>query len=1707
MNAAQLSQARNKRRQAMALVMVITVVALMSILMVAIFSVTRTEYKSTQVFVAGKSAKQLGDIGTAIVQAQIENAQNPTNNNGTVSNQMYTHATQPGMVRTYDPSGSFYAAYKLYSSSMMKVTGSESSLYTDQHIPPSTWNTQTARYVDLNEPVIRAGLNTGTFAVYFPILDPRAAWNYGGNGGQGSTPTYGSTQVEGFSYTKTAATVGTGGGQDYSSVVVTPTDTDKPDNLRLPMPVEWLYVLEDGTVGALDASNTFVGSNGTVASATNPIVGRVAFWTDDESCKININTASEPTFMTSPFYFHERDVKWAHFPAVTGEYQRYPGHPATVALSAVLAPNYVLDPMMPSWDGFSSYSDIVSLKEQIYELAPKIAKGGSKEGTLPFATDQLTTDQTFGSVNQAAITIDLSKSAKERLYASVDEMLFSDLLFDGKGYGRSKAVLNLPNSSTNMLDHDTLERSRFFLTAQSRSPEFSIHGLPRVCIWPIADESRGDRWRTTFDNMTAYCSTLVKGATNGKYSYSFRRAFPRDYLAQQAGSNPDVDLTRNKALLNYLVSQMNQLSWPQTSYQPNSNGSLNFRDKYGTDNVNQLAVQFFDYIRCTNLYDGIESRNNDPTSVMNTGLSGSPLVAAQGDYVDKNFANCFTFTSPRLTRPPSSLNVAGDPTGNPTTSSTSTLPGHGQVGPAIWTTSGKTYKGLGRMFTISELGFQFICTADGNPHLVDHNPGIVGASPDLTTAFPRASVGASYIQSNGTVNGPYFGTGGGAAIAYQAVANAGGLPAAQLIDAATNVYGSSGLNVPPGGPYYWSNFPPLSTLPTKAQIDFYMQLYGCQAAIGGRQPSNPLYHPSKHPGFYPQFWNMTLAQDTPLKPTERRIQVILNLEFFCPSVGWTSFNPEWTVELDNNIGNMTVANQRLFDTADGVVIKSNGNVYDSSASSHGVGGHAGPSAVAGGRLTRTIAGGVVGTNGPVLSASDAQYNNSGGITATYVTGNSSGHNALPNYAFCSNYITVDVAQNSGNLQISYPGKITIKLYDTHNYQNAKPVQLIDVDLSKLPATVPIPRLAGGTPYAQSFDQYGRITYTRSRQAPHYWAANYSGAIHRMQGQPNQNFSTTHTATNNGVTVYTDPFWTQVPQVNIPGNSDYTQAMHGRLDTSPQLYSDTQPNSRASYESLAPQVVSLIAPNVSDVVVSLVPAAGDYRTLAAQYHVQSDWWQAHPLANSLNAATGFLTAHSYTSYRAGEPGCMIATDASGTQANNPLYQLIADAAMNLPAVANQSLRQSLNPMQPDLPPNTQDYAMPANAFGDFDTGIAGAREGPYINKPDEGNYYVGPEVTAGNQTYRSAYFYNDWQNSDDWRSGIYMTPNRMISSPVMFGSLPTGVWGSNGQPSAAQSSYWGGLGSTSAIAPWQTLLFRPHIYNNQGQLASQQFHPGMENPCDHYLLDMFFMPVVEPYAISEPLSIAGRINMNYQIMPFTNIRRATGMHALMKGEFMTAVPNSQIVYAKEYKSDGSSNPAWKQNFFNDKNDGYYWHRPIDPVATLRQFDLKFSHQSGGSAKYQGLFRSASQICEMHLIPRTVNNGTLVSNVTGVANASSQDQINDSMKRFWSENRPTGDNVRERPYSHLYARLTTRSNTFRVHVRAQMIKKARSSVPTTVDPVKDAVISEYRGSTLLERYIDPNDTTLNLPDYASDGISQAPLDSFFRFHVLETKRFNP
>jgi hypothetical protein len=123
----------------------------------------------------------------------------------------------------------------------------------------------------------------------------------------------------------------------------------------------------------------------------------------------------------------------------------------------------------------------------------------------------------------------------------------------------------------------------------------------------------------------------------------------------------------------------------------------------------------------------------------------------------------------------------------------------------------------------------------------------------------------------------------------------------------------------------------------------------------------------------------------------------------------------------------------------------------------------------------------------------------------------------------------------------------------------------------------------------------------------------------------------------------------------------------------------------------------------------------------------------------------------------------------------------------------------------------------------------------------------------------------------------------------------------------------------------------------------------------------------------------------------------------------------------------------------------------------------------------------------------------------------------MAAFWANNRLTGDNLREKPYVDIYPRLTTKSNTYTVHVFVQSVKQipAHANAGVFIDPnstatgPKDAIVGEYRGSTTMERYIDPNDPTL--PDFAQAMVNNpstpANIDQYYKFRVVGTKRFAP
>lgn len=1704
MNASTFVAKWNKRRKAMALVMVVTTVALMSMLVVAIFSVTRTEYKASQSYVASRNAKQLADLAVTFTEAQLQNAQNTA----TGSFSRTIHATQPGMARVYQANGDFVRAHKLYSSSQMVITSSnEADIFNSSNQVPSDWGSSqnAARYVDLNEPVVRPGLATGTMALYFPIIDPRAAYN-------GTDPTSGRTMVavEGFNYTKvTPAITGAGGTVTYNEVV-TPADAgNDPTKLRLPMPVEWIYVLRDGTTGALDSSNKFISADGsTTPSAANPIIGRVAFWTDDESCKVNVNTASEPTFFAPPYFYHQRDSKWANFPGTAGEFQRYPGHPATVALSTVLAPGVDLDVYAPR----ANITNITQTKDAIYTLMPKIATGGSTSGTKPFVLDAFSSSN--GEVGTAS-SGDTVQARKERLFATVDEMLFADGVNDSNynynsNIGRVATSIPLPGQGSRYLfDHDTLERSRFFLTANSRSPEFSIHGLPRISMWPVADEGLGQQRRSSFDTMIALCSTL-RGKTAGAAvanSYIFRRAQPHHPTHDVTGSSSDyggsTGLTRNSTLLDYLYAEMTTLQFPQTSSLGSSN---NFGQKYGTDNAAQLAIQFFDYIRCTNLYDGVLARNNDGMS--GVGLSGTPLYMERDNVAKSRY----TYTEQRISRRASGSLNDGTQTqiGSALiTSDEGVFPGHGQVSPARWQKNGRIVQGIGRMFTISEIGFQFICTADGMND-------------------PQYAVNTGGVMS-----------GGGSAPKAPSIRESQQAP--------TNNPGGSAPSVvtPPAFPprtpallgfnRWYSNFPPLTAPYGNGTY------YGCNPTVAAR-------HPSLHPGYNPANWNMTLELNTPLLPNQKRVQAMLMLEFFCPMSGWTKMFPEWAIVLDGSfIRSIMLQGVNgpvpLFPTTQDVIVKSNGNVYEAT-DCYSMGGHVGPTAIAGGR-----AGPGWGTT---LMGDDTNPYVSGGArtndTSRYLANpgpNNNGHDGLNNWGLISQYVTVNRDQP---MVLTFGQRdLVIKLYDSHSKagNNGQEAQTISISFDG--ATLPVPALVysanerrlgkDGPPLYEPanrneishyyyVDSYGRDTYRRSLQAPHWWCFNRMGCLNRMFGTVNPAYRGTANP----------PLYASGPSFNTTFSSSDDQLTTGRLDTESRFA--TSAGGVAVFDGGTRLGVSIIPPEAtttsgsvtitdvngnpwsgSDVIRTFVPAVGDYRLAAARYNVPSTMWMRHPLwqqVDSMPALTQPRTIHSFTTHvTTTEAGCILPTAATMTK----LTPLGININKDQQLVAGAPYRDS---SIPDLPPDNG-WAATANAFGDFDNGIANARDGAYVNKPDEGNFYA-KEYTRNNvkKFYRSGYFYEPWHNSDDWRTGVYMTPNRIVSSPVMFGSLPTGVWPGGNVGTSALSGV-----SYSEGKPWQTLLFRPHASSNANYgKGVTPGHPGDNNPRDHYLLDLFFMPVVEPYAISEPLSIAGRINLNYQIVPFTNITRATGMHAVMKGEFMTAIPLGDTDNAKVYYSsrlNAASNEgqaAWSNSgdvFWNEGTHTKYWHRPIDVTKTLYQFDQKFQHSATGSNhalnRYRGLFRSPSQICEIHLIPDVSqgasSGGEILGSIGNINANTSGTNLQTVMEQFWQNHPTTGDNTRERPYSNIYARVTTRSNTFRVHMRAQVITKARSTAPDTMDPIKDAILGEYRGSALIERYIDPTDVTNPLPDYAATAnpLGEKPLDTFYKFRTLESKRFSP
>ncbi len=182
--------------------------------------------------------------------------------------------------------------------------------------------------------------------------------------------------------------------------------------------------------------------------------------------------------------------------------------------------------------------------------------------------------------------------------------------------------------------------------------------------------------------------------------------------------------------------------------------------------------------------------------------------------------------------------------------------------------------------------------------------------------------------------------------------------------------------------------------------------------------------------------------------------------------------------------------------------------------------------------------------------------------------------------------------------------------------------------------------------------------------------------------------------------------------------------------------------------------------------------------------------------------------------------------------------------------------------PPVPPTLTEAA-------DWDNGVSISPDGPWINAPDSGN--MRPPGQAANTKY-IPYFTEGGGFSVV--GNAFFSPNRQVSSPGMFGSLSTGL-----NPSSPSS--------------WRTLLFHP---------PQNPAHAGASSPPDYLMMDLFWMPVAEPYAISEPFSTAGKVNLNQQLIPFTYINRTTGIRAAMEGEKIAIMAKSN---APAYKSSLNS----------------------------------------------------------------------------------------------------------------------------------------------------------------------------------------------------------
>ena len=1600
--------ASQAKQRGYALLLVLIIVSFAAVIAVMFLLSAGQERSGTNAYAQGSAVRQLASQAVNIVIGQI----NAATREGTMSTPV-SWASQPGMIRTYNTQGGLSNAYKLYSWNNMIEAGSKFIPADTSELPDSTWTTKPAQYTDINQPVNQV----------YPIVDPSVLDTQ-----TSGTFTANSNGIQWDFLGEAGLLKGAAG--YYPSTIN-----------QAPMPVQWLYILQDGTWTTPSAVN---GNNATIpnASASNPIVGRIAFWTDDETAKVNVNTAGEGSYWDTPKAGTADELQFAGNPPLQDEFQRLSGHPATTSLSAVFPEILGGSTAFSRWaSGGGVNNSYQAALQAIYGygasgsstshgLNPRLSwgtsstSGGSQGGTFPISNylatyaPQLSTY--FPNGYTAPSTYAVTPNT-DRLYATAADAYFQPVWQSGTTTRTGTTAFSLYNITAK-----SLSQRLFFLTADSNAPETTLYETPRVSMWPITWPYKTASYYVSINRTTppkpttltpgpsslssntfmayqekllAFCSSLNAGnATSSNiYPYYFQRQDPDSSIYDWN------NISRNRSLVSYLA---NELSDPNSSSPyssaPGIGASLGSKwdtDKAGT--TDWITLNCFDYIRSM-----INQYTLNPTP---TGTFASQQLLY--GYTALNYGSTLGYSEPNsFTVAPLNVTLNGNQY-----ATEGTYPALREAALVFYATQRNVpkFNKLGTPASTTKL--YDVQNPDNWSNLISWN-GTTGNSQTthmrmvMLLNFSQMSPGiaGNTTQSTGNVYSVYH------PVFWVKVSTPAGSSQFQ-------VNGSS-INFPlSGGNVVQIN--PIGTGPAATSPSYAAALFasGSSTSATAKTFNNTLSGTSNWSLISDDISLGTPGGATSFVFTGSKIQIDvypidssgnINID---PTLSGT-ISPVYSYKLDFSAYN----SRNTFGLGNGVFptpIAPYWNVRQSPV----LATVSGTTAVAS-SSTATVTGGVLMpfyTNSGSLSTSTnwqteivPVIGQLTGLASQWTSPRTGGSSNLNGGDTFSTEPLMYVYQDSGTGTYTFTD-------GSKNYTS--------LDFSKRVAALPLYKNTtpsnGITALGLDNPSYSGLTLSGTGQLLFSGSQQYTG----LQGYQ------LVTPYDTVVSLVADPTVASAGDPRLIGRG--ISGASGTFSPIDQVCSSSKP--------LNPITPISALPNFG--------TATGLSTYQAQYH-------ALGTTGAFPQITGILPPWQF-----GTTGTVAMATRGGRTDTTGLLMGTDDPSAGLGI--ESTVLMSINP--------NWDWTRLPGTFAD----------GGYLLRPDQEYQSVVPKVSKTATTMNVPYFGEAGliaTYSGTSTSAGFFSPNRQVPSPVIFGTLPD-----------------------SMTTGWQTLNFCP---NPAITMNSSTTHPGLgaaNSPSatgaayskapDHLLLDLFWMPVAEPYPISEEFATAGKVNLNYAMMPFPYIQRKTALDALLKSVWITAMPSPSVSanFPAYYKSYGL--------LYQKSLDKTHTRYPVNVDATLRAFDYKF--QQGD------IFRVASQICDMYLYPNDpttpntlwAGNGTS-SGISGFDTAPSTTNI----KAWWAANSFTADNERESPYNAIYSRVTTKSNTYTVHWRVQTLRKTPGTPGVWIEGT-DKITSELRGSSLIERYLDPGST---LPDYATNTATTIkPMSYYYKWRVDSENYFQP